>query len=88
MKKSIWKFEIPLEEKIALAMPKGTQIIAFQMQGDKACIWGIVEPSRCIETRKFVIRGTGHEFEDDPGTYVGTVQEFEGRFVWHLFEVS
>lgn len=86
--KSIWKFNIPIESKFAITMPKGTQIIAFQYQviTGKTFIWGIVELEVEPETRTFVILGTGFKFEDVPGTYIGTVQILD--LVWHLFEKS
>ena len=86
--KSIWKFEVPLKEKFTITMPKGMQIITFQMQRESPCIWGIVDLGTKSEMRAFAIRGTGHEFENDPGTYIGTVQMSYGALVWHLFEIT
>ena len=86
--KSIWKFEVPVKDKFKISMPKGTQIISFQSQDREAYIWGIVETDVEFVVRTFVIRGTGHIFKGDPGTYIGTIQMYDGMLVWHLFEIK
>ena len=85
--KAIWKFEIPIGEKVQISMPIGAQIIAFQTQFDKQCIWAIVELGVEFEVRRFVIVGTGQKFEKIPGQYIGTAQMIVGTLIWHLFEI-
>ena len=85
--KAIWKFEVPIEYKFSLSMPRGAEIIAFQTQRYMACIWAIVTTEEeKLEERKFVIYGTGHELRPNPGRYIGTIQN--GGYVWHLFEIK
>lgn len=85
--KEIWKFEIPIEGNFELSMPLGSEIIAFQTQYENPCIWAIVNPSSKLVLRTFSIKGTGHQFED-PGKYIGTIQQINGTLVWHLFEIT
>lgn len=85
--KEIWKFEVFIEDRFEIAMPKGSEIIAFQTQGDKPYIWAIVDPKNKPVLRNFSIKGTGHQFED-PGEYIGTIQQLHGVLVWHLFEIT
>ena len=86
--KSIWKFSVPIGASIHISMPIGAQIIAFQTQYDKPCIWAIVELGVDFEVRKFAIVGTGQKFEKVPGEYIGTAQMIAGTLVWHLFELK
>lgn len=43
--------------------------------------WGAVGETRTI--RKY---GTGHEIVEQNLKYIGTVKQFGGSLVWHLFE--
>lgn len=74
-----------------LRMPRGAEIIHFDMQGNDPCIWyqfdskELTEPDpRGPEKRGFMIVGTGKEFGDHT-KHVGTAQH--GLEVWHLFEM-
>lgn len=80
MIKQIWKYKLtsPIE------MPLDAKILTIQMQGNEPHIWALVNPKNETETRKFVIIGTGHNFDDNTFKYVNTYQE--GPFVWHVFE--
>ena len=84
--KAIWKFEIPVKDELDIMMPEGAEILAFQSQKDKLYIWAIVELEVNFKARRFYVIGTGHEFEEVPGRYIGTAQIFDGGLVWHLFE--
>jgi len=86
--KTIWKFEAPLTGVFSLEMPKGAEILSFQGQKDKLCIWAIVETDAQIERRRFCIGGTGYWLPENFGRYIGTTQTHGGDLVWHLFECS
>ena len=89
MKKEIWKFDVKLHG-FELEMPKGAKILTFQTQQDIPRIWVLIDwdvAGTAKETRKFMIQGTGMGFNFDKGNYIGTVQEMDGEFIWHLFEI-
>jgi hypothetical protein len=65
-------------------MPKGSEILDAQIQGDTLCLWAIVNPIEEEEDRKIHIVGTGNLFPEIECCYLGTVQD--GNFVWHVFE--
>lgn len=69
-----------------LVMPKGSKILAFQMQNGNRCIWVLCPVEADKTTRTLTIYGTGWVIRDSEsiGTYVGTVQD--GEFVWHIFD--
>lgn len=85
--KSIWKYEVPIEGMFKISMPKGAEIIAFQVQHEKPCIWAIVNTDAELTIRTFAIIETGHPFTENPGKYIGTIQMAGGNLVWHLFEI-
>lgn len=86
--KSIWKFELSIALRTTISMPKDAEIIAFQTQHDKPCVWAIVETGKEFENRFFRFIGTGHNFEETPGKFIGTIQTLNGDLVWHLFEIE
>lgn len=86
--KVVWKWSIPVEPEFSLAMPAGARVLAVQVQGDRPCIWALVDESAPREARMFRILGTGHGFAGDPGSHVGTFQQADGALVWHLFDAG
>jgi hypothetical protein len=83
----IFKYEIPIEDDCELMLPKNAKILSFQIQNDKPVIWAIVDVHRELETRKFMLRGTGHTVDETKiKSYLGTIQLLQGSLVFHLFE--
>jgi len=80
-------YKYPLEltaHPQSVTMPGDAAVVHFAMQGDTPTIWAIVDPiSSAREMRNFVIRGTGHDLDEELH-YIGTA--FHGPLVWHLFE--
>jgi hypothetical protein len=93
---TIWKYELKAEDEQVLIMPAGAKILSAQVQNhgfhDAICIWAIVDPntpSSKLEKRKFRIIGTGHPFNDaDNLTFISTVQMYDGKLVFHVFEAA
>ena len=88
MTETIWKFEIEVDDKIKIEMPKNSEILCVQVQNGKPCIWAKVIKENSKEIRFFTVFGTGHEIKEHNLNYIGTFQLFEGRFVGHLFEIK
>jgi hypothetical protein len=88
--KAVWKFHVPLTPngRFELKMPKGAEILSLQLQGSdpEPFIWALVDPHNGDAERLFQIVGTGHEEVTKYHHYIGTYQE--GRFVWHVFEIT
>jgi hypothetical protein len=85
--RTIWKFPLVVTDKQVVEMPRGAKILCVQMQGEKPCIWALVDPKtpRSIG-RRFSIYGTGHPIQGGPGKFIGTFQMNGGSLVFHLFE--
>jgi hypothetical protein len=86
---AIWKFPMPVQDIVEIALPTGARILTVQAQGpDKSLVlWAIVCPDAPLETRRFAVIGTGYLYPQLTYLqYVATVQQHV--FVWHVFETS
>lgn len=83
---------VKMEDVIEVEMPVGAEIIYFDMQAFepsvRPCIWARVNSEAPKEIRKFRFAGTGHPLEENVGRHIGSCQMFEGKLVWHLFEME
>lgn len=89
--RTIYKYEVPVEGRFKLLLPKESVVLSFQIQNGVPCIWAMVETAHIDEERKFRLFGTGHPIENIPKGaglhYIGTVQQSQmPALVWHLFE--
>lgn len=83
----VWKFELQITDWQEVLMPIGAEILSVANQGEKLCLWAMVNPIADTSLRVIDIMGTGNFFASHksiPHKFVGTV--LIGRFVWHVFE--
>ncbi len=89
----IWKFEISVEDKPTVMIPKGAKILSVGIQEENyigyqpIMLWALVDPESEPCPRRFMIYGTGHEVNHDliqHQDFIGTVQQ--GPLVWHIFD--
>jgi len=83
--KTVWKYVIPVVDRVAFTMPAGAEILTIQTQQGIATAWVLVDPTQPSETRVLLVRGTGQPCEG-VGRYVGTFQIADGELVFHVFE--
>lgn len=81
--KTIWKYPITLL-RTRIEMPRGAEILSFQLQQDVPTIWACVDPDKGKVARTVRVYGTGAEMNDVLGKYIGTAQE--SGYVWHAFD--
>ena len=87
--KTIWKFELKVEDIQRLEMPKDAKILCVQVKQGTPCLWAEVDSSAPKEERAIEIFGTGHEIFYDMGIdreYISTFQMHEGALVFHAYE--
>lgn len=85
--RQVWKYQLKIADATDIEMPKGTDVLAVQVQNNQICLWAAVNDTTAeLETRRFYLIGTGHPMPDDAGIYVGTVQLSGGALVLHVFE--
>lgn len=83
--KSIFKYPINICQRQSVRMPLGAQIISAQIQCDDLMLRAFVSPDEKAVNRIVNIYGTGHAMPNNPGHFVGTVQQDGGSLVWHVF---
>ena len=91
MSKSIWKFELKVQDFEEIEMPATAEILSLQVQNGKPCIWALVDPTARKETRTFATYGTGHPIVTNEGishTFIGTYQLPSNGLVFHVFETD
>jgi hypothetical protein len=88
--KTIWKFPLRVTDMNSVDMPLGAEILCVQAQREAPTLWALCDPAAPKRTRYFVIYGTGHPVDasDSAANYVGTIQQYDGALVWHVFEVQ
>lgn len=85
--KTIWKYTMSLHKGNEFDIPRGGKVIHVQLKGaDVIDFWAEVDPQATKEKRKFTIRGTGHETEEEY-IYCGTAASPGFPLVWHLYEI-
>ena len=86
--KSIYKYTLLItKDETVLDLPLNSEILSVKEQFGDICIWVKVDLGEStIESRKFVIYGTGHKIDKDNLKFIDTVVLFNGSFVLHVFE--
>lgn len=86
----VYKYHIPVTDRVELLLPIGSHILTAQVIKDKLWVYAAVEPDSArykMETKVIRVYGTGHDMEDNLMlNYIGTVQQYDGDLVWHIFE--
>ena len=83
----IFKYQMKLEDgPQTFLMPTSARVVAVQDQYNVVCFWALCNPEEKLTERNFHIFGTGHHIPNAGLKYLGTVQQMEGRLVWHVFE--
>jgi hypothetical protein len=90
MNKIIWKYELMLNEKQIVKVPKGAQILSLRIQNGIPCIWALVDPKETEnESRRILIFGTGHDVSHSSSTTIKFIDTFlVGPLVFHVFELT
>lgn len=81
--RTVWQYEIQIEESFTIELPVGAVVVAAQMQQGNPCMWVDLNSTAPKKKRLFHVVGTGHGVP--PGAkHVATVQA--PPFVLHLYE--
>lgn len=87
----IYKYQLGtiviIEEEIKVDMPVGARVLHVQSQKDIPYVWALVDPSAELKEHYFYIAFTGEDVPNE-GEYLGTIFQFDGTYVWHVFEVQ
>lgn len=86
--KTIWKYEIPMQDLFSIDVQKGAEILSLQTQRGAPNLWMLVDDAVGREKRTFCLYGTGRPVNHIDGKYVGSFQLDYGALMFHLFEVK
>lgn len=86
----IFKYPLKFQITQVLDLPKGAEILTVQDQVGTLTLWARIPASldgRYTEFSPFsvIIAPTGREVYDYGASYLTTVQQQEGKLVWHVF---
>lgn len=83
----IFKYPLEIVDHQQIEMPVGAKVLSVQEQNGQLCVWAKVDDA-CLskEKRDFWISGTGHPCDHDVDGFIGTVQQYGGNLVWHVFQ--
>jgi hypothetical protein len=83
--KTIYKYPLTLSDN-PISMIKGAEILTVKLQNGTPTLWALVDTNEYLEeSRLIVIRGTGHNIEDN-AKHITTYMD--DPFVWHVFELT
>ena len=80
----IYKYIIPLCERIKINMPLNALIRHIGLQNEQICIWAEIDEKNKISKKNFYIVGTGCDIPKEAKYYIGTIQQ--PPYVWHIYE--
>ncbi len=88
MYKTIWKYNLAVKDEQIIELPEKSTILTVQAQNDMICLWALVNPETDVKERRCIrVIGTGHAINDfDNLKYISTVQIFNGKLVFGIFE--
>lgn len=84
--KTIHKYQLGITDVQAVRMPAGAEILSVQFQNESLCLWALVETTEKNSARLIYVVGTGNPFPEGDFRFIGTVQQFGGKLIWHVFE--
>lgn len=89
MAKTIWKYELPVEDSFSLDLPVSAEILSLDVQYGRPTLWCLVDLElHEVKERTFRFFGTGQTLKENFNElkFVGTVLLRSDTLVFHLFE--
>lgn len=95
MKKSMFKFVLLATALQGVTMPKGSEILHAEEQGEEICLWALCPQTTETEKRRIAVLPTGTtDVPEEVGAnidaahFIGTVLIRTKGLVFHLFDVT
>ena len=83
----IWKFELPIDNRVDIEMPVISRPLSVTLQGDTPFLWALVDPSSGRQKTRFHVVGTGHSASHvNPSNFIDTILMADGALVFHIFK--
>lgn len=85
MNKTIFKYRVPLQDFVAVDLPRHFKLLHVGCTGDDLWVWAEVDRDATMAPVTFAVRGTGHPLNGNEGHYVGTALMRGGSLVRHVY---
>ena len=86
--RKIYKYSLALTDTQFVELSLGAEILTVQMQGDRLCLWAMVNtlPDAIKKNKRIEIIGTGNPIPIGDLKYISTFQMMNERLTYHVFE--
>lgn len=87
----IWKYPLDIVGEQKIKTPAAWKPVHVDYQDGRLTLWAEADPgaeSGPEMTRTIVIVGTGHSFNAEGLTYIGSSLDPHRPLVWHVYEVD
>lgn len=87
---TIYKYKVEATDHPNVILPAHAEILSARAIGDDIYIWARVDPEQLGIARQLAIYGTGHPVQLSASQlrFIDTVLMYDGRLVFHVFEVT
>lgn len=85
---TVWKYELNVDDKQWLELPRGYKYLSIQVQNEKPCLWVQVDTEAVQDSVLIVTYGTGHPMKSKTDKFIGSYTLYSGSFVGHVFEAG
>ncbi len=85
--KTVWKYPLLPTDVQTLLVPQGATFLSTEEQAGTIVVYALVDPSAPQVPRMVEIVGTGHDAPTwaDKSTFLGTVKQMGGQYMFHVF---
>lgn len=84
--KKIFKYQLSIDYRQSIKIPKNGIIRKLGIQKDTACLWVEVDTTNDLEDRIFLIFSTGQIIRDENINYIDSFTLYKGELVFHVYE--
>ena len=83
--RTIQKFQVGPDYSFEL--PVHAKLLTVQTVNGNPMLWVLVDTSKPLERRRFVMHQEGDEIKEEEFEYVASFQTSDGQITFHVFEV-
>ena len=85
--KTIFKYPLLVDDNQTVILPTGARVLSVAEQRGNIVLYALIDDEEKAQSVYTIrIRGTGHYAgELDPCRFLGTINQHDGQFMWHVF---
>lgn len=86
---TIYKYKVEATDLPSVIMPVYADILSARAIGDEIYVWATVDDTHPTIARQLAVYGTGHKIDENLNLrFIDTVIMYDGKLVFHVFEVN